>query len=254
MNDRLNRIGFSQRIRLEWLQQTAELVSAGKTRDEIHKILREMLQDKISVGSNAKRGNREKTISILLKTWLAVPPGLAALRDTALELMKALHQDYHIVLHWGMTMAVYPFWGAAAANVGRLLRLQGSFSVSQVQRRMREQYGERETVSRANLRIIRCFFDWKVINETPKRGVYSADDAKKISDNPLILWLIEAILNTTRDLRSSFKEVVNSPALFPFVLAHITPDQLKESHRIEIIKQNIDEDFLILRIGNYTND
>lgn len=247
MNDRLNRIGFSQRIRLEWLQQTAELILAGKTREEIHKILREMLHDKLSVGSNAKWGSREKTISNLLKIWLAVPPGLEDMRDTALELMKALHQDYHIVLHWGMTMAVYPFWGAAAANVGRLLRLQSSFSTSQVQRRMREQYGERETVSRTVQRIIRCFFDWKVINETPKIGVYSAAETKKISDNPLILWLIEAILHTTRDLRSSFKEVVSSPALFPFVLDHITPDQLKESHRIEILKQNLDEDFLVLK-------
>lgn len=248
MNDRLNQIGFSQRVRLEWLRQTAELVSAGKTREEITEILTNILKDKLSIEDYAKRGNREKTITILLKIWLSVPPGLEGLRDTASELMNALHQDSHIVLHWGMSLAVYPFWGAVAANIGRLLRLQGSFSTAQLQRRIREQYGERETVSRAARRVIRSFYDWGVIEETGKKGIYTAVEAKKISDIPLIVWLIEALLHTTENLRSSFKELVNSPALFPFTLAHTTSGQLTESHRIEIIKHNIDEDFLILKI------
>lgn len=247
MNDRLNQIGFSQRVRLEWLRQTAELVLAGKTREEINEILTNLLKDKLSIEGDAKRGTLSKTITILLKLWLSVPPGLEGLRGAALELMKTLHPDSHIVLHWGMSMAVYPFWGVVAANVGRLQRLQGSFSTSQVQRRIREQYGERETVFRAARRIIRSFYDWGVISETGKKGIYTAAGPKTVSNIQLILWLVEALLHTTENLRSSFKELVNSPALFPFSLAHTTPDQLKDSHRIEIIKHNIDEDFLILK-------
>ena len=247
MNRRSNQVGFSQRIRLEWLQYTANLVMAAKERDTIYNELQNMLKDKLSLESNAKRGNREKTISILLKTWSNVPPGLEGLRDSGLELLKALPADSSLPIHWGMTMAVYPFFGAAAAGVGRLLRLQGSFSISHVQRRLREQYGERETVSRAARRVIRSFYDWKVITETGKKGIYSPADTKKISDVPLITWLIESVLHTTGDLRGSFKEIIGSPALFPFHLDQIAAGQLNTSGRVEVIKHNLDEDLIFIK-------
>ena len=71
-------------------------------------------------------------------------------------------------------MAVYPFWSGVATQVGRLLRLQGSAAAAHVQRRVREQYGERETVSRAARRVLRSYLDWGVLQETGKKGIYSA--------------------------------------------------------------------------------
>lgn len=62
-------VGFSQRIQLSWLEYTAQLVLAGKSRDEINDALQEHLQDKLSVGHQVERGNREKAITILLKVW-----------------------------------------------------------------------------------------------------------------------------------------------------------------------------------------
>ena len=67
-------IGFSQRIQLDWLEQTAALVLAGQTREQIEATLQECLHDKLSVGGTAQRGNREKAITILLKIWVSVPP------------------------------------------------------------------------------------------------------------------------------------------------------------------------------------
>lgn len=247
MNRDLNQVGFSRRIRLEWLQYTANLVIAGNKEDTINDELRHMLRDKLSVDKNVIRGNIGKTISILMKIWLKVPPGLEALRDTGLELMATLPQDSHIALHWGMAMAVYPFFGAAAAGVGRLLRLQGSFSIAQVQRRIREQYGERETVSRAAHRIIRSFYDWEVITESGKKGIYLPAGAKRVSDIPLIIWLIEAVLHAAGDLRGSFKEIIGSPSLFPFNLDQIVPGKLIASERIEVVKHNLDEDLIFIR-------
>jgi len=54
------------------------------------------------------------------------------------------------------------------------LRLQGSAAAAHVQRRVREQYGERETVSRAARRVLRSYLDWGVLQETGAKGVYSA--------------------------------------------------------------------------------
>ena len=76
MTRRTDQIGFSQRVRLEWLEQTANLVLAGKDKAAVNDALQDLLKDKVSVGGDAERGNREKIITILLKAWLTVPPNL----------------------------------------------------------------------------------------------------------------------------------------------------------------------------------
>jgi len=248
MIHRMNQVGFSQRIRLEWLQYTANLVIAGNQKETIYNELQNMLKDKLSVDGDVIRGTREKAISILMKTWLNVPPGIEGLRDSGLELLKHLPQESALPLHWGMAMAVYPFFGSVAAGVGRLLRLQGSFSISHVQRRIREQYGERETVARAARRIVRTFVDWDVITDAGKKGIYLPGGRKAISDIPLILWLIESVLHTTGDHRGNFKEIIGSPSLFPFQLAQPNPERISDSRRMEVIKHNLDDDLILLKI------
>ena len=75
-----------------------------------------------------------------------------------------------MLVHWCMCMAVYPFFGTVADAVGRLLRLQGTAGAAQVQRRLRERFGERETVARAARRILRAYIDWGVLSETDEKG------------------------------------------------------------------------------------
>ena len=120
MNQRNSQVGFSQRIQLEWLVHTANLVLAGSGKEEIEKALQELLQDQLSVGGKAKRGNREKAITNLLKIWVTVPKSLKPLRDDGLKLLQRLPFKEHLAVHWGMSMAVYPFWGAVAGVTGRL--------------------------------------------------------------------------------------------------------------------------------------
>jgi len=158
-----DQIGFSQRIRLEWFEQTSNLVLAGNDKVAINSALQALLKDKVSVGGIADRGNREKIISILMKVWVNTSPKLEAFRIDGIEMVKHLAPKNHIAVHWGMVMAVYPFWAAVAGHTGRLLKLQNTAAASQVQRRMREEYGERETVSRASRRVLRSFVDWDVL-------------------------------------------------------------------------------------------
>jgi hypothetical protein len=147
-------------------------VLAGNDEASIYSALQELLEDKLSVGGNAKRGNREKVITILTKIWVRPPRDLHPLQREGLKLLSHLPREDHIAVHWGMAMAVYPFWGAVAAHVGRLLRLQGTAAAAQAQRRLREHYGERDTVSRAARRVLRSFVDWGVLKETSEKGVY----------------------------------------------------------------------------------
>ena len=108
----------------------SQLGPAGKDRPAVNDALQELLIDKVSVGGNAQRGNREKIVTILLKAWLTVPTELETLRVEGLDLFKRSPQHDHLAIHWGMVIAAYPFWSGVAVQVGRLLRLQGSAAAS----------------------------------------------------------------------------------------------------------------------------
>jgi hypothetical protein len=110
MTRRTDQIGFSQRVRLEWLDRTVNLILAGNKKAAVNDALQELLKDKVSVGGQAERGTREKIITILLKTWLTVPTEIEALRDDGLDLLKRVPRSDHLAIHWGMVTAVYPFW------------------------------------------------------------------------------------------------------------------------------------------------
>ncbi|SRR6266542_1603871 len=248
MNRRADRIGFSQRVRLEWLEHTANYVLAGNEKSALNEALQELLREKISVGGQAIRGNREKIITILLKVWVTVPRELESLRLDGLDLIRRLPRTEHVAVHWGMVMASYPFWAGVAAQVGRLLKLQGAAVAAQVQRRVREQYGERETVSRAARRVLRSFLDWGVLSETTVKGVYSSGISQAIDDPQLLSWLIEATLRARANGSVPLKELIESPSLFPFRLNSSHAEGLvSASSKLEILRHGLDDNLVMLR-------
>ncbi len=248
MNGRKAQIGFSQRIRLEWFEQTANLILAGNDKAAINDSLQNLLQDKVSVGGKSVRGNREKVITILLKTWLNVPRRLEKMRDEGLEIIQGLPRKDRIAIHWGMILAAYPFWGAVAAHTGRLLRLQGTAAAAHVQRRIKEDYGERDTASRAARRVLRSFIDWGVLNETGDKGVYGQGEQYSIEDARLIVWMVEASLRARTNGSAAIKDLLDGPSIFPFRLAHISAEHVASlSPRLYILRHGMDEDLVMLR-------
>ncbi|GIW56413.1 MAG: hypothetical protein KatS3mg082_2817 [Nitrospiraceae bacterium] len=254
MNCRLTRIGFSQRVRLEWLEKTANLVLAGNDEASIHNILRELLEDKLSVGGNVRRGNREKVITILMKIWVRPPRDLRPLHREGLELLSHLPRADHIAIHWGMALAVYPFWGAVAAHVGRLLRLQGAASHAQVRRRVMEQYGQRPTVKDAVRRVLRSMVDWGVLEDAPthearrKDGTYVPGLSRTIAQVGVIAWLAEAFLHAHRGGAVALGTVLDAPSLFPFRLSPVPAAHLVAvSGRLDVVRHGLDHDLLLLR-------
>ena len=247
MNGRQAQIGFSQRIRLEWFEQTANMILAGNDKTAINDSLQALLEDKVSVGGQAVRGGREKVITILLKTWLTVPRELETLRDEGLDIFQRLPRKERIVIHWGMVLAVYPFWGAIAADTGRLLRLQGTAAAAHVQRRVKEQYGERESASRAARRVLRSFIDWGVLNETGDKGVYAQGEQYSVEEPRLIAWMVEASLRFRVHRAAAIKDLLDSPSTFPFQLAHISAERVASlSPRLDILRHGLDDDLVML--------
>jgi len=248
MTRRTDQIGFSQRIRLEWLEQTANLVLAGNDKATINDALQELLKNKVSVGGQAERGNREKIITILLKVWLTSPTELESLRIGGLELLKRLLHCDHMAIHWGMVMAVYPFWSGVATQLGRLLRLQGAASAAHVQRRVREQYGERETVARAARRVLRSYVDWGVLGESGAKGVYNPGTPLVIDDPLVVAWMVEANLHARLNGSAALKDLLTSPSLFPFRLKGISAETLSTaSPNLDILIHGLNEELVMFR-------
>jgi len=248
MTRRTDQIGFSQRVRLEWLEQTADLILSGRDKAEVNDALQELLKDKVSIGGQAERGTREKIISILLKIWLTVPNDLDALHVEGLELLKHIPRSDHLAIHWGMVTAVYPFWSGVAMQVGRLLRLQGSAAAAHVQRRVREQYGERETVSRAARRVLRSYLDWGVLQETGKKGIYTSGLTLEIDDSRLTAWLVEAVLHARANGAAHLRDLIDSPGFFPFRIRQVHADRLAAvSSRLDILRHGLDDDLVMLK-------
>jgi len=241
-------------VRLEWLEQTANLVLAGNDKAAVNEALQELLKDKVSVGGQAERGNREKIITILLKVWLTAPAELESLRMSGLDLLKQVSRSDHMPVHWGMVMAVYPFWADVATQVGRLLRLQGSAAAAHVQRRVREQHGERETVSRAARRVLRSFLDWGVLKKTDAKGIYSASSSIAVDNPRLVAWLVEASIHSRANGSAPLKDLLDSPSLFPFRLTHISAEHLASlSPHMELLRHGLDDDLVMLRAEGQTS-
>ncbi|MDN5346844.1 MAG: hypothetical protein PWP65_408 [Clostridia bacterium] len=116
-----------------------------------------------------------------------------------------------------------------------------------MQHRLREQLGERETVARAARRVMRCFIDWGVLQETSRKGVYLAAPGRKIESDRLAAWLIEAALIAGGSGARPLTQLVSSPVLFPFSLEGVTPYAIEGNGRLYVCRQGLNEDVVMVR-------
>lgn len=245
---RNSQIGLDRLVRLAWLEKTSSLMLAGNNAQAIKCILQDDLKNSFRSGRMDVRGSLDKTITILMKVWLNIPNQLEPFRDEGLELLKSHPRCDHRVINWGMIMAVYPFWSSVAIQVGRLLRLQGSAVAANVQRRVREQYGERETVSRRARYVMRSYMDWDVLHETGKKGIFTYGTIQTVDDIRMIAWLAEALLYTRSNGSVPLKELMASPSMFPFHIKPVPAECLMTlSSRLDIYRHGLDDELVMLR-------
>lgn len=258
---RQDQIGIDRLVRLKWLDRTAYLFLAGNDAGTVKTALQGDLEGEFRSDKTSVRGSLDKTITILLKIWVRPPRELQALQQEGLRLLAHLPREHHIAVHWGMTMAVYPFWGAVAAQVGRLLRLQGTATHAQVRRRIAELFGQRPTVKDAVRRALRSMVDWGVLRDArtqeAKRpvGAYVAGLSLSINQVELVVWLTEALLYAYSGHSVSFKTVLDSTSLFPFRFTPISASHLANfTSRLDVVRHGLDEDVVMLRSRNRPGD
>lgn len=246
MIERQQMIGYNRTVKIKWLDETLDLYLSGMSDADNYQCLRDSLTGEMSVGREPKRGSREKTITLLLKTWVRVPKALRPLRDEAIALVRSSRAN-RLPLHWGMTVAVYPFWRVVAEVTGRLFRLQEHVAPLQVQRRARELLGEREVVARSTRYVLRAFADWGVLDDSHHKGEYLPAPAQQIADVKTAAWLLEAIVSSMPGGSVDFDGLIKSPSLFPFQICRLHPEKLAESGRLEVVRHGLQDVLMRLR-------
>jgi hypothetical protein len=113
---------------------------------------------------------------------------------------------------------------------------------------VREQYGERETVSRAARRVLRSYLDWGVLQESGMKGVYTAGTPLALDDSRLIAWLAEASLHSRTSSSVPLRDLIDNPNFFPFRIKSVPAEGLvAASSRLDVVRYGLDDYCIILR-------
>lgn len=249
MSKRHEAIGIKQAIRSEWMQKTADLLLAGHDAKTIRQELHEFLADKNDNGPYADRseGSRNFLVNNLMRVWVIPDSELLSFRDASLAFLEK-HPSMVMPVHWAMISAVYPFWFNVARQTGRLLALQNQVTQAQVINRLKEQYGDRQSVSRYARFIIRSFVAWKVLKDSNVKGCYEKAVALSITDTDLATLMFESALLASPEAKGALGLLQNSPAFFPFSLPVMTGDFVcRRNSRIDVVRYGLDDELLKLR-------
>ena len=259
MGKRHEAIGIKQEIRLEWMHKAANLLLAGLDAKTIRKELHEFLADRKGNGSEGERSHQTRTFVVnnLMNIWVTPDPKLIPFRDAALALLHDLpapqtsrqagNSSMALAIHWGMITAVYPFWFNVARQAGRLLALQDQVTQAQIINRLKEQYGDRQTVSRYARFVIRSFIAWGALKDSEAKGCYEKTAALSIADKDVAILLIESALLANPEAKGALGGLLNNPGFFPFQLPIMTGDFIAhQNHRIEVFRYGLDDELLHL--------
>ena len=242
-------IGIKQAIRFEWMQKTANLLMAGLDAKTIRQELHEFLADRKGNGSEGTRSNQTRTFvaNNLTTSWVSPDPELIPFRDAALAFLRK-NPSMALAVHWGMVSVVYPFWFNVARQIGRLLALQDQLTQTQIINRLKEQYGDRQTVSRYGRFVIRSFIAWDVLKDSQSKGCYEKTVPVSIVEPDLAILMLESALWATPEAKGSMVLLLNNPAFFPFRLPMMTGDFVSlHNDRIEMVRYGLDDELLKLK-------
>lgn len=256
MSNRYEKIGMKHVIRLEWMDRVVTMLLEDRSVADIRKNLDEYLSTQKQSGGPGERGKQAYPKALgILSAWFSPTKELQSFRDDALKAARKISKDRWLPLHWAVISASYPFWFNVAKQVGRLLNLQDRITQKQVFNRLKEQYGDRETVARSARYTVRSFIAWGVLKDTGTKGWYKKGKHFSVTNNKGIMILLESGLLTFKDGTSPLGILLNSPGFFPFGLSSLTRDFIaRNSPRMDVAHFGMDDELLRLKFKDYSSD
>jgi len=154
---------------------------------------------------------RDKTLVALSHVWLTPPVVTEPMIRWAIGTAPAL-DDTH-PLHVGALLATYPFFGDVCAAVGRMTALGQPAHTPEIRRRVRERWGDRQTVDVAAQRCIRTLRSLGLL--VGDTGSSTSRTAPRLKvPRALRAWLIHALLISRGIDAVDEREVRKAPELF----------------------------------------
>lgn len=249
MSKRHEKLGIKQTIQMHWMDRTVQMMLAGMTEKEIRVELDAFLSTQKQSGGLGERGQKTYGMAIgILSAWFAPDDELVPLRDAALQIAKKLTMSQWLPLHWAIISASYPFWFNVAKQVGRLFNLQDQITQAQVFSRLKEQYGDRETVARNARYVVRSFVAWGVLTDSQTKGCYQQANTTNVDEVELVILMLEAALHAIAEGKSTLGVLLNNPAFFPFHLPILTGDFISQNSKIiEVARYGLSDELLKLK-------
>lgn len=239
-------IAFRRKVRAVWLEQGMALAAQNLAWQDAKPALAEAV-----AAENPGAETIRKVLEHVRRIWFEPPEDSNAFRLAALTIYAA--QDApgtRLLLNWGMAIATYPFIGSVGESFGRLLKLQGDAHRTDVQRRLREQYGDRDFVNRITRYNVSSFLDWGIIAEAKKAGVYLQGKRVHPRNAEQLAWLAEAVLISRSENQMPFSQLCHHPILFPITLDAFNASVLRANPRLSVARQGLNEDVVILDAAN----
>ena len=246
MSKRHEKLGIKQTIQKHWMDHVVKMMLAGLKEKEIRAELDEFLaKEKPYTGFVPQTHSFVKTN---LASWFAPDKDVIPFRDHAFALIRHENPRNWLPYHWAVISASYPFWFSVAKQTGRLFNLQSQIRQAQVFSRLKEQYGDRETVARNARYAIRSFVAWGVLEDSKVKGCYGQCKPMAISEPNLTTLLYEAALYADKEGKAALELLKNNPAFFPFQLPVLTGDYIsQQSNAIDVIRYGLDDELLKLK-------
>ncbi len=241
-------IVFRRKVRAIWLEQGMALAAQGAVWSEAKPLIAKEI-----AAENSGTVTISKVLEHIRRIWFEPPDDALALRADVLRLHQtSASHDNKLLLNWGMTIAAYPFVGSAGEALGRLLKLQNEARRADVQRRLREQYGDRDFVNRIARYTVSSFLDWGIIIETKKKGIYLSGKQAKPKNDEQLAWLAEAALISRSKTQMALSELCNHPVFFPIKLDSFNASLLRSNPRLRVERHSMNQDIVFLTASGAT--
>jgi hypothetical protein len=245
-SDRYTKVGIQRELHVEWFDQAARLHLTGFKSGAARKEIGDYLVGAPGFDTPPSQQTKTYVANALIKSWIFPEKDLIPLRNTAATIFQQ-NSSLRLTLHWCLLGAAYPFWFGVAAVVGRLLNLQDQVTQTQIVTRLKETYGDRQTISRRARYVIRSFVAWGVLKDTTTTGCYERADPVLITDPDLAILMLESGLLAIPEGKCTIMLLLNSPSFFPFQLPMITGDFVsRQCNRIEVVRYGMDDELLKL--------
>jgi hypothetical protein len=215
------RIGFDRLLELDWLDLVASRFA------ETHDVKAAFYDARAVVGATVGGGASHhnatgKTLTVLSRVWLKVPPEAVGLRDAAAATLTTVGPIDRAAIHWGMCELAYPFYLDAAGIVGRAMNLHDELTLSAVRSRLTDRWGARGTMPPASQRLLQMWARWGVLAPAPESGRYTSIPPRPVGVVAArLLAEIRVLAEPKRAI--DLDDLQRAPDLFPFLLPELRP-------------------------------